>query len=184
MKVLETGIPGLIEIYPDIIFDNRGHFIEIYNKAIYSEFGITNEFCQENTSRSSYGVIRGLHFQHEPYAQAKLAMAIEGIVYDVAVDIRNGSPTYGQWKGVILDAKKHNQFFIPQGFAHGISILSEFAVFSYKCDNLYHPESEDGISFDDPDLNIDWKIPKDKYILSEKDRNRHRFIDISTTFSY
>lgn len=184
MEIIQTGIEGLIEIRPKVFPDSRGHFCELYNRERYREAGITNDFCQENLSQSTYGVIRGLHFQLNPYSQAKLATAIVGRVFDVAVDLRVGSPTFGQWRGVILDAEKHNEFLIPQGFAHGLSILSDVAVFSYRCDNLYHPEVEGGVAYNDPDLNIDWMIPVDKQIVSEKDAHRVLLREVKTNFLF
>lgn len=184
MEIIETGIPGLIEIRPKVFKDNRGFFMEVYNRQRYAEAGITNDFCQENLSCSAYGVIRGLHFQKEPYSQAKLATCMLGRVYDVAVDLRKGSPTFGQWRGVVLDSEMHNQFLIPRGFAHGLAVLSEVAYFSYRCDSLYSPESEGGIAYDDPDLAIDWRIPKNERIVSGKDSNWPRIVDVLTNFSF
>lgn len=184
MQVIETGIEGLVEIIPQLFPDSRGHFCEMYNRERYREAGIYNDFCQENLSVSSYGVIRGLHYQLCPYSQAKLATCMQGRVLDVAVDLRMGSPSFGQWRSVILDAEKHNEFFIPQGFAHGLAVLSETAIFSYRCDNLYHPEAEGGIAYDDPNLNIDWMIPYDKRIVSEKDTNRKLLHEIKTNFVF
>lgn len=184
MEIIQTGIPGLIEIQPRLFPDERGHFCELYNRERYREAGILSDFCQENLSQSTYGVIRGLHFQLNPFSQAKLATCMLGRVFDVAVDLRKGSPTYGQWRGVILDAEKRNEFLIPQGFAHGLSVLSDVAVFSYRCDNLYHPEAEGGIAYNDPDLNIDWMIPIDKQIVSEKDSHRIFLKNIETNFVF
>lgn len=175
MEVIQTGIEGLIEIQPKVFYDNRGYFFESYSKKDFAKIGITCDFCQDNISKSTYGVIRGLHFQRPPYSQAKLASAAYGKILDVAVDLRANSPTYGQWRSVILDSEKHNMFFIPRGFAHGIAILSSEAIFSYHCDNPYHPESEDGIAYDDPDLNIDWMIKKKDMVLSDKDKHRVTF---------
>lgn len=162
-------------ITPRVFADPRGYFCETYNEERYRAAGIDARFVQDNQSCSCYGVVRGLHFQRGEWAQAKLVSCLAGVVYDVAVDLREGSPTYGKWFGVELDADSHRQFFIPRGFAHGFSVLSETAVFSYKCDNLYHPEAEGGIRLDDPKLNIDWRIPADKWILSEKDK-KHPFL--------
>lgn len=184
MKIVETGIKGLVEILPDVFPDSRGSFCELYNKERYRAVGILNDFCQENMSKSTYGVIRGLHFQLNPYSQAKLATCLDGRVYDVAVDLRVGSPTYGQWRGVILDAEKHNEFFIPQGFAHGFAVLSKTAIFNYRCDNLYHPETEGGIAYNDPDLNINWMIPTEQQIISEKDSHRTLLRDVKTNFVF
>lgn len=175
MKIIETGIKGLLEILPDIYPDKRGVFYEVYNEKRYNEMGINNKFCQENFSTSTFGVIRGLHFQNEPYSQAKLATCILGKIYDVAVDLRSHSDTFGKWYGVILDAEKHNQFLIPQGFAHGFAVLSDKAYFSYRCDNFYHPEAECGILYNDPQLNINWLIPQEQQIISDKDKKWKTF---------
>lgn len=172
MNIITTPIEGLLVIEPQVFHDQRGYFFEYYNEERYLKAGITTRFVQDNISSSSYGVVRGLHFQHNPYWQAKMVQCLLGEVLDVAVDIRRGSPTFGQWYSVILSGDNHRQFFIPQGFAHGFSVLSEKAVFSYKCDNLYHPEAEGAISPLDEDLNIDWRIPQKDIILSEKDK-RH-----------
>lgn len=186
MKIIETGIPGLLEITPDILFDVRGSFCELYHEDRYHKAGITNVFLQENYSSSTYGVIRGLHFQRPPFSQAKLAMCSLGKIWDVAVDLRVGSPTYGKWHGVLLDSEKHNQFLIPKGFAHGFAVLSETACFSYRCDNFYHPEAEGGIVYDDPDLEIDWRLPIKDRILSEKDEHWPLFKDFEkeSVFSF
>ena len=182
MEVIETGIEGLLIIKPKIFGDSRGYFCETYNKKRYRDAGIIQEFCQDNLSCSTYGVIRGLHYQLHPESQSKLVSVVEGKVFDVAVDLRKDSPTFGKWHGVVLDAESKTQFLIPQGFAHGFSVLSEKAVFTYKCDNLYNPSLEGGIRFDDPELNIDWMIPEDKRIISEKD-TKHPFLkDIITNF--
>ncbi|MCK5693782.1 MAG: dTDP-4-dehydrorhamnose 3,5-epimerase [Bacteroidales bacterium] len=170
MIVKETGIEGLLILEPRVFKDPRGFFYESYHKEEFSRKGIGYEFIQDNQSRSSYGVIRGLHFQKEPYAQAKLVRVTEGALFDVAVDIRPGSPSYGQWFGIELSAKNFLQLLIPGGFAHGLSILSDQATVQYKCDQYYRPESESGIRFDDPDLQIDWKIDPEKAVISEKDR--------------
>jgi len=168
-KVNETGLGGLLLIEPRIFKDPRGYFYESYNKQKLDLQGIFHEFIQDNQSRSTYGVIRGLHFQKEPYAQAKLVRVTEGSIYDVAVDIRPGSDTFGRWFGVEISAENFLQLFIPAGFAHGFSVLSDNATVQYKCDQYYHPQSESGIRFDDPDLQIDWKIDPEKMIVSEKD---------------
>ena len=170
IKVNETGIEGLQLIEPRIFRDPRGYFYESYNKERLEFHGLHDEFIQDNESRSTYGVIRGLHYQKEPYAQAKLVRVTEGSIFDVAVDIRPGSPTYGKWYGVEISADNFLQLFIPAGFAHGFSVLSDHATVLYKCDHYYHPQSESGIRFDDPVLQIDWKIDPDKIIVSEKDR--------------
>ena len=170
MIVKETGIKGLLILEPRVFKDPRGFFYESYHKEELSRHGIGYEFIQDNQSRSSFGVIRGLHFQKEPYAQAKLVRVSEGAIFDVAVDIRPGSPSYGHWFGVELSAENFLQLLIPGGFAHGLSILSDQATVQYKCDQYYRPESESGIRFDDPDLQIDWRIDPEKAVISEKDR--------------
>lgn len=169
MKIEKTTIDGLLVIEPDVFRDARGFFEETYNETRYQAAGITTRFVQDNQSMSSYGVVRGLHFQRGPWTQAKLVTCLMGSVLDVAVDLRKDSPTFGQWFSVELSGENHRQLFIPRGFAHGFSVLSEKALFSYKCDNLYHKESEGGIHLNDPDLNIDWRIPVQNRILSEKD---------------
>ena len=170
MIVKETGVEGLLILEPRVFKDPRGFFYESYHKEEFSRHGVEYEFIQDNQSRSSFGVIRGLHFQKEPYAQAKLVRVTEGAIFDVAVDIRPGSPSYGQWFGIELSAENFLQLLIPGGFAHGFSILSDQATVQYKCDQYYRPESESGIRFDDPDLQIDWRIDPEKAVISEKDR--------------
>lgn len=169
MKKIETGIQGLIVIEPQIFGDARGYFYECFNKEKFSEIGIETSFVQDNESLSSYGVIRGLHYQLNPFSQAKLVRVTRGAVYDVAVDIRKESPTFGKCFGIELTEENKLQMFIPRGFAHGFSVLTEKAVFSYKCDNLYHQPSERGISIYDKSLKIDWKVSPDKAIVSGKD---------------
>lgn len=172
MKIIETPISGLYVLEPVIHEDKRGCFLELYNSASFKEIGINNNFVQENLSKSSYGVIRGLHFQKGEYAQAKLATVLKGRVFDVAVDLRKGSSTYGQWYGVELSESNKRLFFIPRGFAHGFSVLSKEAIFTYKCDNFYAPQSEDGINYADPTLAIDWQIKPEDVIVSEQDKIR------------
>ncbi len=169
MNIQKTPIDGLLIIDPDVYIDKRGFFCENYNKKRYCEAGITADFVQDNQSASSYGVVRGLHFQFPPYTQAKLVSCLVGSVLDVALDLRTDSPTYGHHFSVELSAENHRQFYIPKGFAHGFSVLSETAVFTYKCDELYHPEADGGILLLDDTLGIDWRIPQDKMILSDKD---------------
>ena len=171
MNVIETAIPGVVIIEPRIFADDRGYFFESFNQKEFDEKVGPIRFVQDNESKSCYGVLRGLHFQKGEHAQSKLVRVVKGAVLDVAVDIRKGSPTFGQWVSVELTEENHRQFFIPRGFAHGFSVLSEVAVFQYKCDNLYAPQSEGAIAWNDPDLNIDWRIPTDKIILSPKDSN-------------
>ncbi len=182
MNVIETPIKGLYVIEPRVFKDDRGFFFETYNEERYSAAGIEQRFVQDNMSKSQYGVIRGLHFQKPPYSQAKLVQVIKGSVYDVAVDLRSGSPTYGQWYGVELTEENHRQFIIPRGFAHGFSVLSEEAIFSYKCDNLYHPEAEGGVMYNDPTLAIDWKIEPGREIISPKDMLHCGFKDLEKIF--
>lgn len=182
MNVIKTPIDGLIVIEPRVFEDARGYFCETYNEARYREAGIDALFVQDNQSCSSYGVVRGLHFQRPPYAQAKLVSCVRGRVLDVAVDLRKNSPTYGQWHAVELSEDNHRQYFIPRGFAHGFSVLSETAVFSYKCDNLYHPEAEGGLLLSDPTLNIDWQVPADKRIISDKDTKHPKMEELDSPF--
>lgn len=182
MNIIKTPIEGLIIIEPDVFKDARGFFCETYNEKRYHEAGITQHFMQDNMSKSQYGVVRGLHFQKGEAAQAKLVQCIEGVVLDVAVDLRSGSPTYGQWYSVELSADNHRQFLIPRGFAHGFSVLSETALFSYKCDNLYCPQAEGGVYLLDPTLNIDWQVPTDKIVLSDKDKKHPLFKDLDKVF--
>lgn len=170
MIVKETGIEGLLLLEPRVFKDSRGYFFESFHQERLKQEGLDYHFIQDNQSRSAYGVIRGLHYQKEPHAQAKLVRVMEGVVFDVAVDIRPGSPTYGNWYGVELSADNFLQLIIPGGFAHGFSVLSERATLFYKCDQYYHPESESGIRFDDPDLKIDWRVDPEKVKISEKDR--------------
>lgn len=177
MDFIESPIKGLIVLIPRVFKDNRGYFFESYNKNAIREAGIENVFVQDNESCSCYGTVRGLHFQKPPFAQAKLVRVIQGTVFDVAVDLRPGSPTFGKWHGEILSGENKKQFFIPKGFAHGFSVLSETALFAYKCDNVYDKASEGAIYLYDKDLNIDWQIPADKAVLSEKDKNNPSFAE-------
>ena len=178
MNVIKTPIEGLVIIEPRLFGDDRGYFFESFNQREFErEIGPVT-FVQDNESKSCYGVIRGLHFQKGEHAQSKLVRVVKGAVLDVAVDIRPGSPTYGRHFAVELTGENHLQFFLPRGMAHGFSVLSEEAVFQYKCDNFYCRESEGAIAWDDPDLGIDWRIPKDKVILSEKDSNHPRLRDL------
>lgn len=172
MKILTTKLEGLFIIEPRVFRDARGYFYETWNKERYIEAGIPCDFVQDNESKSSYGVVRGLHYQQRPYSQAKLVRVVLGEVLDVVVDIRKGSPTFGQYESVRLSDQNKRQLFIPRGFAHGFSVLSSDVVFSYKCDHYYRPDFERGISFSDPEIGIDWGIPADQMILSEKDK-RH-----------
>ena len=170
MKVIKTEIDGVLIVEPKIFEDSRGYFFESYNKAEFAKNGIDCDFIQDNQSKSSYGVIRGLHCQTGKFAQAKLVRVLQGKVLDVAVDIRKGSPTFGKHVAVELSEENQRQLFIPRGFLHGFSVLSETAVFAYKVDNVYNKESEFGIRYDDKQIGIDWQIPADKVITSDKDR--------------
>lgn len=178
MNVIKTPIEGLVIIEPRLFGDDRGYFFESFNQREFEQEIGPVTFVQDNESKSCYGVIRGLHFQKGEHAQSKLVRVVKGAVLDVAVDIRPGSPTYGMHFAVELTGENHLQFFLPRGMAHGFSVLSEEAVFQYKCDNFYCRESEGAITWDDPDLGIDWRIPKDKVILSEKDSNHPRLRDL------
>lgn len=171
MNIVETAIPGVVIIEPRIFEDARGYFFESFNQREFEEKVGPIRFVQDNESKSSYGVVRGLHFQKGEHAQSKLVRVVKGAVLDVAVDIRKGSPTFGKWVSVELTEDNHRQCFIPKGFAHGFSVLSKEVIFQYKCDNFYAPQSEGAIAWNDPDLNIDWRIPADKIILSAKDSN-------------
>ncbi len=171
MKITKTSLPGLLIIEPKVFEDERGYFFESFHYERYLEAGIRVQFIQDNESKSEKGVIRGLHYQLNPFAQAKLVRVVQGTVYDVAVDLRKNSPSFGRWFGIELNEKNKQQLYIPRGFAHGFSVLSETAVFSYKCDNLYSRELERSIKFDDPFLGIDWKINKAEQKVSEKDLN-------------
>jgi len=169
MPFATTDIAGLLVFEPKVFEDSRGYFFEAYNEQIFSEAGINMKFVQDNQSKSSYGVVRGLHYQLNPFAQAKLVRVLEGKILDVAVDIRKNSPTYGKYFSIELSADNKKQLFIPAGFAHGFSVLSETAIVLYKCNAFYNKESEGGIIYNDPSLNIDWQIPTGKAIVSEKD---------------
>lgn len=170
MKVIKTDIEGVVIIEPQLFGDSRGYFMESYSERDFARLVAPVRFVQDNESRSRYGVVRGLHYQREPYSQSKLVRCLEGRVLDVAVDIRPESPTYGKYMAVELSADNHRQLFIPKGFAHGFAVLSKEALFAYKCDEFYHPEAEYGIAWDDPTLSIDWGLPKEDIILSEKDK--------------
>ncbi|MEE0869903.1 MAG: dTDP-4-dehydrorhamnose 3,5-epimerase [Bacteroidaceae bacterium] len=184
MEIIKTGIEGLLILEPRIFQDARGYFFESFSQREFEEKVGPVHFVQDNESMSSYGVMRGLHFQRPPYTQSKLVRCVKGAVLDVAVDIRQGSPTYGQHVAVELTAENHRQFFIPKGFAHGFAVLSETAVFQYKCDEFYHPEADAGISILDESLGIDWRIPMDKAILSDKDTRHGMLADFQSPFTY
>lgn len=178
MKFIKTDIDGVFIIEPTVFEDDRGYFFESYNEAEFIKNGITNRFVQDNQSKSSYGVIRGLHCQLGEYSQAKLVRVLQGKVLDVAVDIRKGSPTFGKHVAVELSAENKRQLFIPRHFLHGFSVLSEDAIVAYKCDNLYCKEAEFGIRYDDSEIGIDWKVSIDKIITSEKDRLANSLKDV------
>lgn len=180
IKVLKTKLDGVVIVEPQVFKDERGYFFESWNEQIYNEFGLTNKWIQDNESKSSYGVLRGLHYQLTPYTQAKLVRVISGKVLDVAVDIRQGSKTFGQYVSVSLSDENKRQLYIPRGFAHGFVVLSESATFAYKVDNKWSRESERGIIWNDPDIGIDWKIPTEDIILSEKDTKHPRLNQAET----
>ncbi len=184
MKVIQTDFKGLVIIEPRIFSDPRGYFYESYNENKFHESSLRYVFVQDNQSKSSFGVIRGLHYQIEPYAQTKLIRVLQGAIYDVAVDIRKGSPAFGKWFGIELSAENHLQLLIPKGFAHGFSVLSETAVIMYKCDDFYVPEAERGIIYSDKDLNIDWKLDPDKILVSDKDGKLPAFRDAEMNLKY
>lgn len=178
MNIIETEIQGVYIIEPKVLDDSRGYFFESFSKKEFESKVGPVEFVQDNESKSCYGVVRGLHFQKPPHAQAKLVRVVRGKVLDVAVDLRKDSPTYGRHVAVELSEDNHRQVFIPKGFAHGFSVLSEEAVFQYKCDDYYAPETEGAVAWNDPELNIDWRVPADMMILSEKDKRHPELKDL------
>lgn len=184
MEIISTEIPNLIIIKPEVFSDPRGYFLESFSEKKYKEAGISAQFIQDNISKSSYGVVRGLHYQLAPYSQAKLVHVIEGAVLDVAVDLRKNSPTFGKHYAIKLSEENQLQFYIPQGFAHGFSVLSEKAIVNYKCDNYYSQEAERGIAYNDATLNIDWKIPADEIVVSSKDSILPSFEEAEHNFVY
>ena len=185
MEVIKTELEGVLILEPRIFTDERGYFFECYNQREFlAKTGLDVTFVQDNESFSTYGVLRGLHFQKGEFAQAKLVRVIEGKVLDVAVDIRKGSPTFGKWTSVELSGENHRQFFIPRGFAHGFSVLSPTARFQYKCDNFYAPGQEGAVAWNDPDLAIDWKLPAADVLLSEKDSRHPLLKDSPYLFDY
>jgi len=189
MNVIQTAIPGVLIIEPRVFTDARGYFFESFSQREFDEqvapiLGHSITFVQDNESMSAYGVVRGLHYQRPPFTQSKLVRCVKGSVLDVAVDIRKGSPTFGRHVAVELTEDNHRQFFIPKGFAHGFAVLSETAVFQYKCDAFYHPEADAGIQLLDPALGIDWRIPQDQVMMSEKDRTRAALKDSPLDFDY
>ncbi len=184
MEIIKTAIEGVVIIEPRLFKDERGYFFESFSQREFDEKVEPVRFVQDNESMSSYGVMRGLHFQRPPFTQSKLVRVVRGAVLDVAVDIRKGSPTYGQHVAVELTEDNHRQFFIPQGFAHGFAVLSATAIFQYKCDNFYAPQADGGISILDTSLGIDWRIPTDKAVLSEKDTRHPLLCDFDSPFEY
>lgn len=184
MNIIQTSIAGVVIIEPRLFKDDRGYFFESFSERDFNTQVREVKFVQDNESMSSYGVMRGLHFQRPPYTQSKLVRCVKGAVLDVAVDIRKGSPTYGQYVAVELTEENHRQFFVPRGFAHGFAVLSETAIFQYKCDNFYHPEADGGISILDDSLGIDWHIPTDHAILSEKDTKHPLLKDFDSPFDF
>ncbi len=184
MEIIKTALDGVVIIEPKIFKDTRGYFFESFSQREFEEKVRPIKFVQDNESMSSYGVMRGLHFQKPPFTQSKLVRCVKGKVLDVAVDIRKGSPTYGRHVAVELTEDNHRHFFIPRGFAHGFVVLSETAVFQYKCDEFYHPEADGGISIKDESLGIDWKISMDKALLSEKDIKHLCLKEFDSPFDY
>jgi len=185
IEVIKTDIEGALIIEPKVFGDARGYFLESFNAKEFAEkTGLNINFVQDNESMSSYGVMRGLHFQRPPFTQSKLVRCVKGDVLDVAVDIRKGSPTYGKWVSCELTENNHRQFFVPRGFAHGFAVLSETAVFQYKCDNFYAPQADGGISILDSSLGIDWKISTEKALLSDKDTKHALLKDFDSPFDY
>ena len=183
MKIIETPIPGLFVVETNVLSDSRGYFFEAWQEERYKFAGIETSFIQDNESKSVQGVIRGLHYQLEPWSQAKLVRVVEGCVFDVAVDLRVNSPTFGKWFGIELDGISKKQLIIPRGFAHGFSVLSETAVFLYKCDNLYNRQAERAININDPMLKINWKLKEIVPVVSDKDKNAPYFKDAEMNFN-
>ena len=184
MNIIKTTIEDVVIIEPKVLGDHRGYFFESFSERDFNSQVRKVKFVQDNESKSCYGVLRGLHFQKPPHAQSKLVRVVKGAVLDVAVDIRIGSPTFGQHVAVELTEDNHRQFFIPRGFAHGFVVLTEEVIFQYKCDNFYAPHHEGAIAWDDPDLGIDWKVPYDKIILSEKDTKHPTLKEVECLFDY
>lgn len=187
MEIIQTDIEGVLIIEPRVFDDARGYFFESFSQREFDDkvapiLGHSVHFVQDNESMSSYGVMRGLHFQRPPFTQSKLVRCVKGAVLDIAVDIRKGSPTFGRHVAVELTEDNHRQFFVPRGFAHGFAVLSDTAIFQYKCDEFYHPEADGGISIQDPSLGIDWRIPAEKAILSEKDTKHPTLAEFDSPF--
>jgi dTDP-4-dehydrorhamnose 3,5-epimerase len=184
IEIKKTKIEGLVIIQPQVFGDERGYFMECYNQEVFREAGLDMVFIQDNESRSKKGVLRGLHFQRQ-YSQGKLVRCTQGVVWDVGVDLRKGSPTYGQWEGVTLSAENKTMFYIPEGFAHGFVVLSDIATFNYKCTNLYHPEYDGGIRWNDPDIGVEWPIEDlGDLILSDKDTVQPLLKDVKDTLQF
>lgn len=183
MNVIKTTVEGVVILEPRVFGDDRGYFFESFSQREFDEKVRPVKFVQDNESMSSYGVMRGLHFQCPPFSQSKLVRCVKGAVLDVAVDIRKGSPTYGQHVAVVLTEENHRQFFVPRGFAHGFAVLSDSAVFQYKCDNFYEPQADGGISIVDDSLGIDWKIDSEKALLSEKDTKHDHLKNFDSPFN-
>lgn len=184
MEVIKTAIPEVVILEPKVYQDDRGYFFEAFSEEVFSRLVTPTHFVQDNESRSSYGVVRGLHFQAPPHAQAKIVRVVKGSVLDVAVDLRKGSPSYGTHVAVELSEENHRMLFIPRGFAHGFSVLSSDAIFQYKCDNYYAPQSEGAVAWDDPTLSIDWRVPTQDVILSTKDAHHPCLDEFNTPFIY
>ena len=182
MRIVETPLADLKVIEPKVFEDHRGYFLETYNREQFLQSGISSGFIQDNESMSSRGVIRGLHYQLDPFAQAKLVRVVTGAVFDVAVDLRKGSPTFGKWFGKELSGENKLQMLIPRGFAHGFSVLSTTVVFAYKCDNYYNKQAERGIRFNDPFLAIDWQLSGEEWLVSDKDRMAPLFAQAEMNF--
>ena len=182
MNIIKTPIEGLFVIEPRVFKDERGYFMETFRETVFKEQGVSEPFVQDNESKSSKGVVRGLHYQLAPYSQAKLVRVTEGVVLDVALDLRRNSPTFGKWYSVELSAENKKQFYVPRGFAHGFSVLSETAIFSYKCDGYYQQSAERGILYNDPFLDIDWKLNEVEMIVSDKDLSSPHFNDAEFNF--
>lgn len=184
MEIIKTKIPDLLILKPKVFEDNRGYFFESYNEKDLAKYGIRMQFVQDNQSKSSFGVIRGLHYQINPYAQTKLIRVLNGEILDVAVDIRNNSPTFGEWYSHKLSSENKKQMLVPKGFAHGFAVLSKTAVVFYKCDEFYNPKAERGILFNDPELKINWETEPGKEIISEKDKHLPLIKDAEMNFNY
>ena len=184
MNIIKTSIEGVVILEPRIFADDRGYFFESFSQKVFDELVRPIRFVQDNESKSKYGVLRGLHFQKGEHAQSKLVRVVKGQVWDVAVDIRRGSPTFGKYVSVELSEENKRQFFIPRGFAHGFAVLSQEAIFQYKCDHYYAPESEGAIAWNDPDIGIDWPVAASDILLSEKDKKHPRLSDSLELFDY